>query len=389
MIAIIKATILNCVRDRKNLIFMIFFPVFLVFLIGSTTSSYFDKENNTVAIEDLEIYYIDEGDEKAKEVFDTFTDIVKESKDIEKIKLNEISNIEEGKKEVRINRAILLHLKENSIEMYSNNNSSIKSSSVYQILESITDRYNAITEVYTINPDKASEIINYDNNINFIEEENIPYEQSPNSMDYYGVAEIGLMLFYFINYPLFNIKQDKKNNIKDRVKLSGTSAAKYYLSSFIGFFIFSYGVSLITYILSYIIFDVNYGDNLLVLPLAMIPFLIIVNGLGTIISMISDDDKVSAAILQNIIIPVLCFLGGGYIALYGEMKGIFNLITKISPLRWFNSSVFRYIYSGDSSILQKWLIFGGIALVVIVIVIQLISIKEDRGYEKYTSINQE
>lgn len=55
MTAIIKATILNCIRDRKNLIFMIFFPLFLVFLIGSATSNYFDKENNNVAIEDSSI----------------------------------------------------------------------------------------------------------------------------------------------------------------------------------------------------------------------------------------------------------------------------------------------------------------------------------------------
>ena len=386
MIAIIKATILNSVRDTKNLLFMIFFPLFLVFLIGNTLSSFFDKENNKVAIEDLSIYYIDEGSAKTKEVFETFKDILKESKDIEEVKLKEISNIEEGKKEVKTNRSILLHLKENTIEMYSNNNSSIKSSIIYQILESISDKYNAITEVYNINPEKAEEIIN--NNEDFIEEENIPYEQSPSSMDYYGVAEIGLMLFYFINYPLFSIRQDKRNKIKDRVRLSGISSAKYYLSSFIGYFLFSYGTSLITYILSSIIYDVNYGDNLLVLPLAIIPFLIIVNGLGTIIPMLSEDDKVFPTILQNIIIPVLTFLGGGYVAIDGEMKGLFNIITKISPLRWFNSSIFRYIYSGDNSVLKNWLLFGGITLVAVIIIIELLSIKEDRGNEKYISINK-
>lgn len=387
MTAIIKATILNCIRDRKNLIFMIFFPLFLVFLIGSATSNYFDKENNNVAIEDLSIYYIDEGDEKTKEVFNTFIDVVKGSKDLENIELKEISNIDEGKKEVRVNRAILLYLKNNNIEMYSNNNSSIRASIVYQIIESISDRYNAITEVYTINPLKAEEIINSDNTFNFIEEENIPYEQSPSSMDYYGVAEIGLMLFYFVSYPLFNLKHDKKNNIKDRIKLSGISTSKYYLASFIGFFIFSYGVSLITYILSNILFDVNYGNNLLIMPLAMIPFLIIVNALGTIIPIISSDDKVAVTILQNIVIPVLCFLGGGYMAMYGDMKGIFNIITKISPLRWFNNSIFRYIYSNDNSLLINWLTFGGITLVVTVIIIYLITRREDKGNEKHISIN--
>lgn len=387
MIAIIKVTILNCIRDRKNLIFMILFPLFLVFIIGSTLSSYFDKMNSNVAIEDLQIYYIDEGDSKTSEVFKTFIDIVKESEDIENVELREITNIDEGKKEVRVNKAILLHLKDNTIEMYSNDNTSIRTSIVFQILESISDRYNAITEVYTINPLKAEEIIKYENNDNFIEVNNIPYEENPSSMDYYGVAEIGLMLFYFINYPLFTLKDNKRNKIKDRIKLSGISTPKYYLSSFIGFFIFSFGMSLITYILSNILFDVNYGDNLLIMPLAMIPFLILINALGTIMPMAFQNDKVSITILQNIIIPVLCFLGGGYVAIYGEMDGIFNLITKISPLRWFNNSIFRYIYTGDESLLINWLIFGVIVLVVTVILIYLITGREDKSSEKYISIN--
>ncbi len=386
MIAIIKSTIMNCIRDRKNLIFMIFFPLFLVILIGSTTSNFFDQETSTLAIEGLDIYYIDEGNEETKEVFNAFSDVIKESKDIEDTEIKEIESLNEGKEQVRVNRAILLHLKDNNIEIYSNNNSSIKSSIIYQILESVSDRYNAITEVYTINPVKAEEIVN-NNSYNFIEEENIPYESTPTSMDYYGVAEIGLMLFYFISYPMFNLKEDKRNNIKDRIKLSGIPTSKYYIASFIGFFIFSYGVSLISYILSNIMFDINYGDNLLIMPLAMIPFLIIINSIGTILPIIINNNKVAETTIQSIIIPVLTFLGGGYIAIYGESKGIFNLLTKISPLKWFNNSVFRYIYSKDSSLLVGWLIFGGIALLATIILLFLISKREDRGNEKFISVN--
>lgn len=387
MIVIIKATILNCFRDRKNLIFMIFFPLFLVFIIGSIFSSYFNKENNNAAIEDLSIYYFDEGNNKINEVFDTFTSIVKESKDIEKVDIKEIYNLEDGKKEVKVNRAILLHLKDDTIKFYSNDKSLIQTSLIYGILESIANRYNAVTEVFKINPIRGEEILNNGDKVSFIEEEDIPYENSPDSMGYYGVAEIGLMLFYFVSYPLFNIKEDKKNNIKDRIKLSGISINKYYLSTFIGCFIFSFAISLVTYTLSNILFNINYGDNLLIMPLAMIPFLIIVNGLGTIIPIIFKDDKISGTILQNIIIPVLVFLGGGYVALYGEMKGIFNIITKISPLRWFNISIFRYIYSGDKSILCNWMIFGAITFIIIMILIYIMTRREDSSNEKYTSIN--
>lgn len=387
MIAIIKATILKCFRDRKNLIFMMFFPLFLVFLIGSTLSSYFDKMNNNATIEDVKIYYFNEGNNEINEVFDTFIGIVKESKDIEKADIKEIYNLEDGKIEVRVNRAILLHLKDDTIEVYSNDKSYIKTSLIYGILESIANRYNAVTEVFKINPIKGEEILNNEDNVNFIEEENISYENIPNSMGYYGVAEIGLMLFHFVSYPLFTIKEGKKNNIKDRIKLSGISINKYYLSTFIGCFIFSFAVSLVTYTLSNILFNVNYGDNLLIMPLAMIPFLILVNGLGTIIPIIFEDDKVSVTILQNIIIPVLTFLGGGYVAIYGEMHGIFNIITKISPLRWFNISIFRYIYSGDKSILCNWMIFGAITFIIIMILIYIMTRREDSSNEKYISIN--
>lgn len=386
MIAIIKATILNCIRDRKNLIFMIFFPLFLILLIGSTLSSYFDKLNNNVAISDLSIVYINEGNSKINEVFDTFVDIIKESKDINNVDIKEISDIEEGKREVRVNRAIVLYLKDNTIEMYSNDNSYVRSSIVYQILDSISNRYNTIAEVYTINPERAEEIIENQNN-NFIEEDNIPYEKSPGSMDYYGVADIGLMLFYFINYPLFTLKEDKRSNIKDRIKISGLSTPKYYLASFTGYFMFSFGVSLTTYILSNILFDINYGNNLFIMPLAMIPFLIIVNGIGTIMPIIFKDNKAASTILQNIIIPVLSFLGGGYVAFDVEKKGIFNIITKISPLRWFNSSVFRYIYSDDSSLLISWIIIGIIALILIIVLIYLIGGREDNINEEYINVN--
>ncbi|VYT90249.1 ABC transporter permease [Clostridium tertium] len=387
MIAVIKAIILNCIRDRKNLFFMILFPLFLIFIVGGTLSSYFDSMNKSVFVGDFNIYYLNEGDEKINEVFDTFKNVVEESKDIEDISIKKIDNIDEGKKEVRVNRAVLLHLKGDTIEVYSNDESFIKNSLVYGILESITDRYNAVTEVYEINPMKAGEIINSNEDTSFIKSDDIPYEKTPNSMDYYGVAEIGLMMFYFISYPLYFLKEDKLNNIKDRIKLSGLSLNKYYLSSFIGFFIFSYCVALINYILSNILFDINYGDNLLIMPLAMIPFLIIVNGIGVLIEIILKDDKVANTLVQNIIIPALTFLGGGYIAIYGEIDGLFNLITEISPLRWFNRSIFRSIYSNDNSLLVNWMIFGIVVLVILIILIFFISKREESNNEKYISVN--
>ncbi len=387
MIPIIKATILHCIRDKKNHLFMIFFPLFLILLIGSTLSSYFNKVNNKAVLNETIICYLDEGSDKTKEVLNTFKNAKLDDEEDLSITFKEISDIEEGKKEVRINRAVLLHLKGDTIEFYSNSQSLIKPSFVYGVLNGISNKFNAIMEVYSINPSKVNEIVKIENTKNYIEEENITLNEKPSSMDYYGVAEIGLMIFYFVTLPLYNIKNDRRNSIKDRISLSGVSTSKYYLSSFIGFFLYSFGTLMVTYLLSNIIFDVNYGENLLIVPLAMLPFLTIVIGVGIVIPMIFKEEEISGTLIQNIIIPVLVFLGGGYIALDDNLGRVLNFITNISPLRWFNISIFRYIYSGDSSTLIRWLEIGLISLIITILLIYIVGRRSDRVNEKYNSIN--
>lgn len=382
MIPIIKSVILNCIRDKKESLFMIFFPLFLILLIGSTLSAYFDSSNTS--FEEVAVYYFDESSDKSKEVFNIFKDI---ELDNSKIVLKEVKDVEEGKKEVKVNRNIFIHLKEDTIEFYSNNQSTIKPSLIYGILNGIASKYNAAAEVYSINPLKANDIIKVEDSKGFIEDEKVALNERPSSMDYYGVAEIGLMIFYFLMLPLYNIKNDRKNSIKDRISLAGVSTSKYYSASFLGFLIYSFGTLMITYTLSNILFDINYGENLLIVPLAMIPFLVIVIGIGIIIPMIFKEEEVSGNIISNVIIPVLTFLGGGYVALGDNLGSLLDFITKISPLRWFNISIFRYIYSGDNTTLIRWLQIGGISLLLVMLIIWIVGKRSDKINEKYINTN--
>ena len=238
MIPIIKATILECIRDRKNLLFMIFFPIFLVILIGSVLTSIFEQENDKFTTEETYIYYLAEDSSKTKEILEIFIDAL-ESEETSNLILKEVESLEEGKTKVQVNKEILLHFKDDTINVYSNDEELIKSSYIYGLLNGISNRLNSIMEVYKINPEKASEIISKISN-NYIEEEEIAVNESPSSMNYYGVAEIGLMIFFFINYPLERIRNQRKSSLKDRIFLSGLSTTKYYLSLFMGFYIFLY-----------------------------------------------------------------------------------------------------------------------------------------------------
>lgn len=382
MLSIVKAVILNCIRDRKNFLFMILFPLFLVILIGTVTSGAFNEGSN-VDFNNIQIYYLDESNKTTKELFNTFKEIELNGS---KMNFKEVKTLEEGKSHVKIDRAILLELKKDSIGFYYNNESIVDSSSVYGILNIICKKFNCINEVYTMNPTNAYEIVSL-KDINFVSDEIITLKESPNSMGYYGVAEIGLMIFYFISFPIANLRSDKKDNIKDRIKLSGVSSSKYYLASFLGFFIFSFMSVMITYLLSNFIFNINYGNNLLIMPLATIPFLIIVIGLGIIITSLFKANEIANTILQSVIIPILVFLGGGYVALDDNLEGLFKIVTNISPLRWFNLSIFRSIYSNDNSTLITWLKFGFISLIIIILIIYILGKLEDKVDEKYIGSN--
>lgn len=385
MIPIIKATILECIRDRKNLLFMIFFPIFLVILIGSVLTSIFEQENDKFTTEETYIYYLAEDSSKTKEILEIFIDAL-ESEETSNLILKEVESLEEGKTKVQVNKEILLHFKDDTINVYSNDEELIKSSYIYGLLNGISNRLNSTMEVYKINPEKASEIISKISN-NYIEEEEIAVNESPSSMNYYGVAEIGLMIFFFINYPLERIRNQRKSSLKDRIFLSGLSTTKYYLSLFMGFFIFSFTSVMVTYILAKLLLNINYGSNPIIFPLAVIPFLILVNGIGIIIPAIFKEEETTGTIINNVITPILTFLGGGYVALGEDLGGLLNIITNISPLRWFNRSIFRYVYSGDSSILKLWLTIGVVALIAFVLVIYIIGKRSDKLYEKYPSIN--
>lgn len=378
MIAIIKATILNVIRNRKNFMFLVFFPVFLTFLLGTVLSSYMD---NKIEVGKIEVHYYDEGNENLKEAFAAFKDTDFSKENNLELNFTEEKSIEDGKNDVRVNKSIFVHLNEDKIDFYSNDSSLIQSSFVYGVLNNITKRYAAIGTMYKINASKTTQILESNASRNFLKEELVEKEASPRAIDYYGVAEIGLMIFYFVTCPIFYLKKDSINNVKERIISAGVSEKKYYLASFIGYCIFGFMVTTLSYIINLLVLKVNYGENLLLLPIASIPFIIMVVGIGTIVSMLFKDVESSSTIIQSVIIPSLTFLGGGYAAFGDNLPPVLNFVTSISPLRWFNMSIFRVIYTGDNSLLIVWTITGAITLGIIILLINLISNRRDKCYE--------
>ena len=74
MISIIKGIILNQIRKKNSTLFKIFFPVFLILVLGFTLSNDFETGRDT-SLDKLDVLYIDNGDDYSKEVLKAFKKI--------------------------------------------------------------------------------------------------------------------------------------------------------------------------------------------------------------------------------------------------------------------------------------------------------------------------
>lgn len=371
---VIKAAIMNYIRNKKTMLFNLVFPIFLVVLLGAVLSGAMES-SVTVNVDEIEVGYLDEGNEDGKEILS----ILKSLEDEMNFKFIEENSLEKGKENVRINKTILLHFNGDVIDFYSNNKYLVQSSVVYGTLTAITDGFNTKVEMFKVDPQLAGKILtskSIDSNSYFTLEK-ISKEKTPTALGYYGIAELGLMIFYFVSTPMYHLDRERKNKIKDRINLTGISDRKYYLGSFIGYSIVCYISILISYLVLKFIIGVDYGENILILPLAFLPFVLLVISTGVLFSIIFKEIHKANAILDSVIIPVLCFLGGGYVA-FNELSGILNILSNISPLRWFNKGILNYIYGGNSVYLNNWLLLGSIISFILIIVISILSSMEER-----------
>lgn len=386
MLTIIKSVIWLRIKDVKNCVFMIFFPVFLVLLIGSALTNLIGEDNG-YGITKSNIYYYSK--DNNNETIDFIKNIMMDLRNDEEEKLFEFiesNSVEEGKRFVRTKMDIFIVQNNKEIEFYSNDKSLIESSFIYANIKGVLQE-KELKEIvfrnYALNNNEFKEV-KFESNINEI---TIEKSKSPNSMDYYGVAEIGLIIFYFILYAMEGNRIDTKSKIKDRIIGSGISNFKYYLSQFIGMNIYSYCSLLITYFICKLLLGINYGPIFL-LPLSVIPFLIIINGIGTILGIISINMESISSVIQTVLIPLLTMLGGGYVAIsYMDSESILSKIGYISPLTWFNKSIFTAIYLEDLGMLKIWLLIGLIALMIVILILYYLGKRSDADYEKYSNFN--
>ncbi|KRU24282.1 ABC-2 family transporter protein [Clostridium sporogenes] len=367
---ILKKEILENFRDKKAMFLMTLFPMLLITILGTVFSGNFAS---TINIPDINVMYSINKDVKIDKNFKDFTKEIqknmkvnfKETKE-EKDALEKISN---GKADVYIKIP-----NDKKIYIYENNVRAFNSQLVSTLLDTFVDKVNMTKEVSSKNPMALSKI-KVDNSPNFVNTKTIDGKDSPRGIDYYAVTMLTMTILYGTAVGAMSIASEIKRRTYKRLICSNTSPLKILFSKILASFLVIAFQSFLIYLFSKYILGTNWGNNKLALISVVASLIFMAVSAGVCIANTIKNEGVMSIIIY-MFVPVLTFLGGGYIPLDTIGSKMLNSVSNISPLKWSNNAIFKIIFGNDLSIFGTTMLINLGAGVLFVLIAMLFPRKD-------------
>lgn len=376
MLEIGRRAFINYVRNKKTMVTFIIFPIILMSLLGVLLSSAFSSSKS---VGEVNLYYYSQN---ATTESAQIIKVLKENSSKAGITFTPTDSIESGKNEVKLNAASFVIFDGDKVDVYNNVENNIQSTMVNEYIASIIKTSNAIEESFKINPIKTQSYLeSADNSASNITVTKLPKQKQISSYAYYAVAELSLFALYIAITPLLAIDYDERKGIKDRLKLAGVSDLKYYLGNAIGYFFVSIILTLPGYLFAQFVLGVNWGNPIIsygsILLLSITSVM-----LGQVIAATFNNAQKSVNILKAVIIPILAFLGGAYMPISSgvmNVSGMFDVLTKISPLRWINLGLMNYMTDGTYRDLGISALINIVIIAVFIVILAVVSKRRERA----------
>ena len=341
---ILKKEILENLRDKKSMLLMTLFPMLLITILGTVFSGNFAS---TINIPEINVMYSINKDVKIDKNFKDFTKEIektmkvnfKETKD-EKDALEKISN---GKTDVYIKIP-----NDKKIYIYENNLRAFNSQLVSTLLDAFVDKVNMTKEVASKNPMALSKI-KVNTSPNFVNTKTIDGKDSPRGIDYYAVTMLTMTILYGTAVGAMSIASEIKRRTYKRLICSNTSPLKILFSKILASFLVIAFQSFLIYLFSKYILGTNWGNNKLALVSVVASLIFMAVSAGVCIANTIKNEGVMSIIIY-MFVPILTFLGGGYVPLEPIGSKMLNSVSNISPLKWSNDAIFKIIFGNNLSI---------------------------------------
>lgn len=337
-LAMLKKEFKQMLRSKRVLIFMFIFPIILITTLSvglknlMTSGDIFGSGN-----EYSKVYYTIDGDTKYKHGFLQFKEGVEEAVNI---KFEETSSLDKVKDDVdKYNALVHIEVNDAGFKLYSSKNGEkIKTKIFKGIFESILNEYAAFETIGEYNPKAFANLVQNKYN-DYIVKKDIGKARDITSSEYYTFAELALIILYIAGVVGESVYKEKQLTTINRIRLSKMKESFLIGAKVIVGIIISVLQTLLVYVYSTYILNVDWGENTLKFMSMFFVFGVFVSVVGALVGIISKNDTTVTGAVQ-ISVVVMCFLGGAYtpLSIMVGMGPISKLLC-ISPVYWINTAI--------------------------------------------------
>lgn len=358
---------LKCIfKDKRPLILKLLTIIIVILVLGSA----FQNEFSSESLGRVRVAYLNEDEDSGGDVMIQSllaSDDVKEWMD-----LVEVENFEEGQ-----------HLAGDS-----GVDDDEKICAMIYIPKDFTDKYqSAESNVITIYCGKTSQVeatvvkcvfdtfastINLNStlekNFNVSIDENFTLESGieimpmlavgkPDSMGYYAVAMLMMVLIFGAEYGCSGIAEDYLGVVGERIKTTPLKPQNQYIGKLLGLCLASVIQGLFIVAFTGILYGANWGNNYPMILLIIFAMSCAATAIGALVCMITRNQARGSSIV-SIIVIACTFLAGGFV------KADMGALKYISPNYYAQTSMFNTIYNGDMNV--TYLYIGVLFIITVV-----------------------
>jgi ABC-2 type transport system permease protein len=328
-------------RDVRTLIFMLAFPIVLMLILGTALSSAFDS---TISVGDIHVLYKDKTAGEFSKYVRTF---IEEAKKFD-IHFKKASHHMDARRAVKQGDYDgYMEISNNGIQLYTNNNNSVKGSVLQGMVTAFVDQYNMVAAVAQVKPNQVYHVMNNGPRDDYIQETSLHSKRQPGAMDYYAITMTTMIALYGAISASYLIRGERIRKTADRLLAAPIHKSEIFIGKILGSMVANLLCVAIIIVFSKFVFKAYWGHHLALVYLVVFTEVLFAISFGLGISYIARTEG-AARMIVMVVVQLASFFGGAYFKI-DATSTIAKFITNLSPLTWVNTAITKMIYANDLS----------------------------------------
>ncbi len=334
---IIKKQVKLSLRDKTFFIFMLIFPVALIFVLGSILQNAFTDDTD---LGKMNIVYTLQGDANMNTAFTTFADEASSKS----VTFKQVDGVNSGEEKVRNGDATAFVLvKSNDLHVLTNSPDTIEKARLDGYINAFASNYQLAVTAQKVNPTQMNEVL-ATNDIpkDAISIQKLKTSENVSSFQYYAIALIGMTMMFGMMSGVNAFRIEKLKHTDIRLLIAPVRKEVAITGNFIGELVVQAISLVLLMVVSQLFFGVNWGSAVLLIAVVYFSLALFSLSFGMAIDVLSNGNAAGAAV-SSIIVQIFAFLGGAYFPM------ISPAIQKLSPIGWANIGIRDVLYNGQLS----------------------------------------